>query len=99
MSVYVDELFTTEPTRQWPYRQACHLTADSSEELHAFAARLKLRRAWAQHVGRPTEHYDLTATRRLLAVQRGAIELTWREAADQAIARLRAAKAAKEAAV
>jgi hypothetical protein len=49
-------------------------------ELHAFAARIGLRRAWAQL--RPqasAAHYDLTPRRRALAVQLGAVEVTSRE--------------------
>lgn len=72
MSVYVDEL------RVWPSRitcfrnGSCHLTADTLDELHAFARRLGLRREWFQdHPIAP--HYDLTASRRELALQRGAV--------------------------
>ena len=32
MSVYVDELFLTPPTKNWPYKRACHLFADTAEE-------------------------------------------------------------------
>ncbi|WP_122711357.1 DUF4031 domain-containing protein, partial [Pseudomonas viridiflava] len=43
MTVYVDE----EGIR-WRGREWCHLVADSLDELHAFAARLGLRRSWFQ---------------------------------------------------
>lgn len=70
MAVYVDKL------RDWGWRlgPSCHLTADTLAELHAFARRLGLRRAWFQ--GRPGRwHYDLTASRRTAAVAAGAVEL------------------------
>lgn len=75
MSVYVDSLFWTDRSRRWPYDQVCHLVADTLEELHAFAARLGLKRAWFQeHHFLP--HYDLTAGKRAQAVALGAADLT-----------------------
>lgn len=70
MAVYVDKL------RNWGWKlgPSCHLIADSDEELHAFAARLGMKRSWFQEsVSGP--HYDLTARRRVLAVKLGAAEL------------------------
>jgi hypothetical protein len=48
------------------------MLADTVEELHEFAARLGLKRAWYQPVSTP--HYDLTATRRARAIHLGALE-------------------------
>ena len=71
MSVYVDDLFETTPGSKWPYKQACHLSADSEEELHEFAKGLCLKRAWFQQ--HPTlSHYDLTTNKRLEALDMGA---------------------------
>lgn len=78
---YVDDLHPTIPSRRWPYSEACHLTADSHEELEAMARRLRLRPEWIQHAGRPTEHYDLTPAKRAQAVRYGAREETRRDAA------------------
>jgi hypothetical protein len=52
--------------------QWCHLFADDAdcEELHKFAAKLGMRRAWFHG-----NHYDLVPTKRALAVRLGAIEL------------------------
>lgn len=82
MSVYVDQLFTwpiehTAPAARALARRTggrwCHLTADTVEELHAFAAKLGLKRAWFQDKeGRP--HYDLTPGKRWQALRLGAIE-------------------------
>ena len=67
-------------------RQSCHLTADSLDELHAFALRIGLKRAWFQdHPSAP--HYDLTPSRRAKALAAGAVFVSSR---DQARARLRA---------
>lgn len=95
MPVYVDKL------RDWGWRlgPSCHLISDAppgdNAELHAFAARLGLRRSWFQTDHDP--HYDLTASKRDLAVRLGAVELEdrpfheilerWR---DAAVARLKA---------
>lgn len=68
----------------------CHLFADSTEELHAFASSIGLRRAWAQVSRSGTPHYDLTPGRRARAVAAGAQELD-RRAAAALRARLRSA--------
>lgn len=79
MSVYVDALFDVRPemvTGRWPYKQACHMTADTHEELEAMARQLRLQPQWIQHRGRPTEHYDLTPGKRAQAMRLGAREVT-----------------------
>lgn len=82
---YVDEL------RVWPTRIACfragscHLTADTLDELHAFAGRIGLRRQWAQLDGR-VPHYDLTAAKRDLAIACGASFVPAKEQARRRIA-------------
>jgi hypothetical protein len=72
--VYVDILKPTIPTRSWPYDKACHLVADTLEELHEFAARLGLKRAWFQNRDR-LPHYDLTIGNRFKALKMGAVEI------------------------
>ncbi len=80
MAVYVDE-----PVWEWHGRMWCHLTADSADELHRFAARLGLRRtAFHSRPGRPwRDHYDIPERLRLEAVRLGALEITLREAGAQ----------------
>lgn len=91
MTVYVDEL------RQWPTRircfkpGSCHLMADTLDELHAFAARLGLKRAWFQD-HRLHPHYDLTASKRARALELGAVFVPGKE---QARARLERALEAR----
>lgn len=76
MAVYVDNL---EPWG-WVLRghrvSSCHMFTDSLdlEELHLFAAKLGLKRDWFQQ-HRVAPHYDLTAVRRVKAVQLGALEV------------------------
>jgi hypothetical protein len=81
MTVYVDELRDyTEIARAkgLPATHWCHLTADTRDELHAFAARLGLRRAWFQD-DKVLWHYDLTPGKRVQALRLGATEVTFRE--------------------
>jgi hypothetical protein len=58
-----------------------HLVADTDEELHAFAARMGMRRAWFQHKdSRPHQaHYDVPERARQQALDLGAVPVTWRE--------------------
>jgi len=58
-----------------------HLVADTEEELHVFAERMGMRRAWFQdRSGRPHHaHYDLPERARAEAVANGAVEVTWRQ--------------------
>jgi len=70
----------TDPPMKWPYGgrivTSCHLTADTLDELHAFAVRIGLRRAYFQNKpGFP--HYDLMSERtRKAAADAGAVALT-----------------------
>jgi Protein of unknown function (DUF4031) len=82
VTVYVDDwrqAATVGPVEgRWS-----HLTADSDEELHAFASRLGLRREWFQdhHRDATRHHYDVTEPTRQRAIAAGALAVTWREAA------------------
>lgn len=85
--IMVDEL------QKWPtalrifQAGACHLTTDGPlDELHAFAARIGLRREWFQnHPLAP--HYDLTVGRRARALAEGAVFVPAREQAKARQAR------------
>jgi hypothetical protein len=74
MAVYVDDARIL-----WRHRRWSHLVADTPTELHSAAARLGLRREWAQDKGR-TLHYDLPEELRERAIELGvATAITWRE--------------------
>jgi hypothetical protein len=72
MSVYVDPVRKVSPTKNWPYRRACHMFATSLRELHEMAGLIGLSRSWFQS-GRHFPHYDLTAWKRAQAIERGAV--------------------------
>lgn len=76
----------------WRLGESCHLIADSVDELHAFAARIGLRRSWFQE--KSTPHYDLTAKRREAALNIGAIECD-RKCFVAKVRELRAARGGK----
>lgn len=70
---------------RWPWSSACHLFADTVQELHTFAFRLGLRRAWFQD-HRRLPHYDLTESKRVQAIALGAREV----GREEVVRRLRA---------
>ena len=82
MSVYLDPIRKTTPTGKWPFPTACHMWADSLDELQAFAGKLGLAPYW-MHTIRGFVHYDLTELKRRQAVDLGAIEVDGRAAVKQ----------------
>ena len=97
MTCRVDEI------QKWPtpircFRDgSCHLTADTLDELHAFAKRIGLKRGWFQGKS-STPHYDLTPARREKALAGGAVFVPAREQAAARIAAKRKALAERGAA-
>ncbi|KVP56193.1 hypothetical protein WJ91_17825 [Burkholderia ubonensis] len=67
MTVYVDD-----EQLAWRGRVWCHMVADTPDELHAFAARLGLKRSWFQ-IASVYPHYDVTISVRTRALQMGAV--------------------------
>jgi hypothetical protein len=82
MTVYVDDMRMPALVGHVQARWS-HLTADTDEELHAFAARLGLRREWFQPNTRRPEanHYDVTDALRDEAIRLGAVAETIRDGA------------------
>ena len=74
MAILVDEL-REYPGVALPFTTWCHMATDGGfDELHAFAGRLGLRRAWFQR-----DHYDLPPHGRAAAVALGAEEVATHE--------------------
>ena len=69
--VYVDNMRI-----QYGNMVMCHMVADTEEELHTLAARLGLKREWFQPGNNSLPHYDISMSRRRMAVQLGAREIT-----------------------
>lgn len=89
MTVYVDNFRTPATVGRIKARWS-HLTADTPDELHAFAARLGQRREWFQakckHGACPSVegvcvhfHYDVVDRKRTLAIEMGAKAIDLRE--------------------
>lgn len=76
MAVYVDKM-------KAPYgrMKMSHMVADSHEELLAMADRIGVQRKWLQYEGTPQEHFDISQSKRALAIEAGAIEIDHRELA------------------
>ena len=69
MSVFVDEI------RNWRSGSWRHMMTDSLDELHEMAESIGLQRRWFQSRTR-YPHYDLRPSKRILAIQKGAIEIS-----------------------
>jgi Protein of unknown function (DUF4031) len=78
VAVYIDDFGVPWRGRRW-----CHLTADTSDELHEFAARLGIpKRGFHHNPARPwKDHYDLPEAVREEALRLGARPIGRREAA------------------
>jgi len=79
MTIYVDGI--TEHETPLRHKQWSHMVSDTgADELHAFAARLGLKRAWSQERPKSSaHHYDITPPKRALAIRLGAVAVTGRE--------------------
>ncbi len=55
----------------------CHMFADSLSELHAMAEAVGMKREWFQPLSFP--HYDVSLSRRTVAVSKGAVQVDRRE--------------------
>lgn len=95
MTIMVDELQVWPVARGIFTAGSCHLTTDGElDDLHAFAARIGMRRAWFQSGRIP--HYDLTEGRRQRALAAGAVFVPAKEQARRRIAKRAEGRAAAE---
>lgn len=69
MTVYVDNY-----RAKFGRMIMCHMAADTLEELHQMAEKIGMKRSWFQG-----DHYDVSLTRRKLAIEFGAKEISSRE--------------------
>jgi len=70
MTVYVDDMRAS-----FGRMKMCHMIADTDAELRAMADKIGVAQRW--HQG---DHFDIALTKRTLAVQNGAVEISWRQA-------------------
>ncbi len=99
MSVYVDDAFVHADWGKWS--GGGHLQADTPRELHEMAARLGLKRSWFQsRPERPElDHYDLTRSKRTLALKLGAVPEDALTSGRRTVARIQRSKASAASSV
>lgn len=82
MTIYVDPIFGAMPQGTQAARhgnQWCHMLCDGNlNELHKMAEKIGLKRSYFQ-CSASVPHYDLTPSKRKLAVRSGAVEVTHEE--------------------
>lgn len=69
-------------TIEWPFRNMImfHLVADTNEELHAMVDKIGVNRKWFQTgASHGIDHYDICKSKKVLALQNGAIEMNDRD--------------------
>jgi len=74
MAVYVDPVQPVPKSRNWRWKEACHLFADTMKELLEMAGRLGLAPGWL-HPAKDFPHFDLTPFKREQAVRLGALQV------------------------
>lgn len=74
MAVYVDDM-----EAEFGRMTMCHMIADSTEELLEMCDKIGVNKKWIQRAGTYREHFDIAKSKRKLAIENGAIEITWLE--------------------
>lgn len=85
MTVYVDDMAAEYMPPHAPGRRyvMSHMIADTLEELHAMADKIGVARKWFQK----GDHYDITQSKKKLAIKHGARLITWRQLATMSMNR------------
>lgn len=68
----------------------CHMIADTTEELLDMAGKIGVNKKWIQYPGTCQEHFDICLSKKKIAIELGAKEITMRE-----LGRMTLEKAAK----
>lgn len=84
MAIYVDFLIDYG----WKLGASCHMYADTLDELNEFATSIGLKPQWVDKKGLLL-HYDLVATKRKIAINKGAVEIQTRKELLDLIERLK----------
>jgi hypothetical protein len=74
VTVYVDDMEAA-----FGRMKMCHMIADTTEELLAMADSIGVQRKWIQKTGRHDEHFDIALSKRAIAIEYGATEVSMKE--------------------
>ena len=77
MTVYVDDM-----RARFGRMIMCHMFADTTAELLSMADRIGVSRRWLQHADTHREHFDIALSKRALAIEAGAKEITRSEVGE-----------------
>lgn len=76
MTVYVDNM-----NANYGRMKMVHMLASTDEELHEMASKIGVARKWWQSPEKTSgSHYDICLSKKILAIQFGALEITWKQA-------------------
>lgn len=78
MPVYVDDMYKS-PVGEFGKMKMSHLIADTRDELLKMVDKIGVQQKWIQYPGTAHEHFDICLSKRKLAIQNGAIEISWLE--------------------
>ena len=77
MAVYVDNF-----NAKFQGMIMCHVIADSQLELLEFMDKIGVQRKWIQYVDTYNEHFDISLSKKKIALSKGAIEINFRDYAN-----------------
>ncbi len=77
MAVYVDNF-----NAKFQGMIMCHVIADSKLELLEFMDKIGVQRKWIQYEGTYNEHFDISLSKKKIALSKGAIEINFRDYAN-----------------
>lgn len=77
MAVYIDDMYKISLGKLGRMKMS-HMMADSTEELLAMCDKTGVKKKWIQLEGTKQEHFDVTISKRKLAIENGAIEVPMR---------------------
>ena len=80
VTVYVDDMYLY-PMGEYRGMKMSHMMADTTEELLEMAHRCCVARKWIQNSGTFAEHFDISKSKRDIAVAHGAVQITMRQMA------------------
>jgi len=81
MTVYVDDMYT-RAMGQFNQMKMSHMISDTEEELHKMAKTIGVKKRWFQG-----DHYDVSISKRKLALREGAVPITLRQCSQMSFVR------------